>query len=163
MRCKMIVMNNLLFHFPIYICFNIDTFVNRIILFSCKHICGFMLKHILYWRCINFVIIFKLHRSVGEITKEFLVSFCANLNESIPNFGKKQKQFALGNFLHPYYKGALLKFDNDKETFDETKDLICQLFKDEEEEEEEESPNTLGGCASSLVLKYEAFCKEEMR
>jgi hypothetical protein len=163
MRCKMIVMNNLLFHFPIYICFNIDTFVNRIILFSCKHICGFMLKHILYWRCINFVIIFKLHRSVGEITKEFLVSFCANLNERIPNFGKKQKQFALGNFLHPYYKGALLKFDNDKETFDETKDLICQLFKDEEEEEEEESPNTLGGCASSLVLKYEAFCKEEMR
>jgi len=159
----MIVMNNLLFHFPIYICFNIDTFVNRIILFSCKHICGFMLKHILYWRCINFVIIFKLHRSVGEITKEFLVSFCANLNERIPNFGKKQKQFALGNFLHPYYKGALLKFDNDKETFDETKDLICQLFKDEEEEEEEESPNTLGGCASSLVLKYEAFCKEEMR
>ena len=163
MRCKMIVMNNLLFHFPIYICFNIDTFVNRIILFSCKHICGFMLKHILYWRCINFVIIFKLHRSVGEITKEFLVSFCANFNERIPNFGKKQKQFALGNFLHPYYKGALLKFDNDKETFDETKDLICQLFKDEEEEEEEESPNTLGGCASSLVLKYEAFCKEEMR
>jgi len=163
MRCKMIVMNNLLFHFPIYICFNIDTFVNRIILFSCKHICGFMLKHILYWRCINFVIIFKLHRSVGEITKEFLVSLCANLNERIPNFGKKQKQFALGNFLHPYYKGALLKFDNDKETFDETKDLICQLFKDEEEEEEEESPNTLGGCASSLVLKYEAFCKEEMR
>ena len=163
MRCKMIVMNNLLFHFPIYICFNIDTFVNRIILFSCKHICGLMLKHILYWRCINFVIIFKLHRSVGEITKEFLVSFCANLNERIPNFGKKQKQFALGNFLHPYYKGALLKFDNDKETFDETKDLICQLFKDEEEEEEEESPNTLGGCASSLVLKYEAFCKEEMR
>jgi len=163
MRCKMIVMNNLLFHFPIYICFNIDTFVNRIILFSCKHICGFMLKHILYWRCINFVIILKLHRSVGEITKEFLVSFCANLNERIPNFGKKQKQFALGNFLHPYYKGALLKFDNDKETFDETKDLICQLFKDEEEEEEEESPNTLGGCASSLVLKYEAFCKEEMR
>ena len=122
-----------------------------------------MLKHILYWRCINFVIIFKLHRSVGEITKEFLVSFCASLNERIPNFGKKQKQFALGNFLHPYYKGALLKFDNDKETFDETKDLICQLFKDEEEEEEEESPNTLGGCASSLVLKYEAFCKEEMR
>ena len=163
MRCKMIVMNNLLFHFPIFICFNIDTFVNRIILFSCKHICGFMLKHILYWRCINFVIIFKLHRSVGEITKEFLVSFCANLNERIPNFGKKQKQFALGNFLHPYYKGALLKFYNDKETFDETKDLICQLFKDEEEEEEEESPNTLGGCASSLVLKYEAFCKEEMR
>ena len=122
-----------------------------------------MLKHILYWRCINFVIIFKLHRSVGEITKEFLVSFCANLNERIPNFGKKQKQFALGNFLHPYYKGALLKFGNDKETFDETKDLICQLFKDEEEEEEEESPNTLGGCASSLVLKYEAFCKEEIR
>ena len=82
---------------------------------------------------------------MGEITKEFLVSFCANLNKRIPNFGKKQKQFALGNFLHPYYKGALLKFDNDKETFDETKDLICQLFKDEEEEEEEESPNTLGG------------------
>lgn len=122
-----------------------------------------MLKQIFHWRCSNSVIIFELHRSVGEITKEFLVSFCANLNERIPNFGKKQKQFALGNFLHPYYKGALLKFDNDKETFDETKDLICQLFKDEEEEEEEESPSILGGCASSLVLKYQAFCKEEIR
>ena len=122
-----------------------------------------MLKQIFHWRCSNSVIIFELHRSVGEITKEFLVSFCAALNERIPNFGKKQKLFALGNFLHPYYKGALLKFDKDKETFDETKDLICQLFKDEEEEEEEESPNTLGGCASSLVLKYQAFCKEEIR
>ena len=122
-----------------------------------------MLKQIFHWRCSNSVIIFELHRSVGEITKEFLVSFCATLNERIPNFGKKQKLFALGNFLHPYYKGALLKFDKDKETFDETKDLICRLLKDEEEEEEEESPSILGGCASSLVLKYQAFCKEEIR
>jgi len=134
-----------------------------ITIFRYRQICGIMLKQIFHWRCSNSVIVFELHRSVGEITKEFLVSFCAALNERIPNFGKKQKLFALGNFLHPYYKGALLKFDKDKETFDETKDLICRLLKDEEEEEEEESPSILGGCASSLVLKYQAFCKEEIR
>jgi hypothetical protein len=106
---------------------------------------AFMLKHILFWKCSNFVIIFELHRLVGEITREFLVSFCAALNKCIPIFGKKKKQIALGNFLYSHFNGALLRFNNKKEIFYETMDLIFSFSKTKKKRRRRKVPVSLEG------------------
>jgi hypothetical protein len=76
-------------------------------------------------------------RTCGDTTKDFVQFFCNKLNKTIPNFGRKIEQFCIANFLHPYYKGSLLKLSGETEclymeTISKIKDLSNNLDLDRE-------------------------------
>jgi hypothetical protein len=76
-------------------------------------------------------------RTCGDTTKDFVQFFCNKLNKTIPNFGRKIEQFYIANFLHPYYKGSLLKLSGETEclymeTISKIKDLCNNLYLDRE-------------------------------
>ena len=77
-------------------------------------------------------------RTCGATTKDFLQFFCDELNKTIPNFGRNIQQICVANFLHPYFKGSLLRFSGETnslytETINTIKDLCDNLDLDREE------------------------------
>ncbi len=79
-----------------------------------------------------------LIRTCGATTKDFGQFFCDKLNQMILKFGRKIKQFCIANFLHPYYKGSLLKLSGETqclfmETVNKIKDLCNNPDLDREE------------------------------
>ena len=77
-------------------------------------------------------------RTCGATTKDFLQFFCDELNKTIPNFGRKIQQICVANFLHPYFKGSLLRLSGEThslytETINKIKDLCNNLDLDREE------------------------------
>ena len=77
-------------------------------------------------------------RTCGATTKDFLQFFCDELNKTIPNFGRNIQQICVANFLHPYFKGSLLRLSGEThslytETINTIKDLCDNLELDREE------------------------------
>ena len=72
---------------------------------------------------------FFLHRTSGEITKEFVTAFCESFNKFFPDFGREQSEFALAQFLHPFTKGSGLTFDNKVHKYQSIVDRICDMLK----------------------------------
>jgi hypothetical protein len=77
-------------------------------------------------------------RTCGATTKDFLQFFCDELNKTIPNFGRNIQQICVANFLHPYFKGSLLRLSGEThslytETINKIKDLCNNLDLDREE------------------------------
>ena len=77
-------------------------------------------------------------RTCGATTKDFLQFFCDELNKTIPNFGRNIQQICVANFLHPYFKGSLLRLSGEThslytETINKIKDLCNILDLDREE------------------------------
>jgi hypothetical protein len=89
---------------------------------------------------------FFLHRTSGEITKEFITAFCESFNKFFPDFGREQSEFAVAQFLHPFTKGPGLTFDNKVHKYQSIVDRICDMLKPtaKEEEEEEENQSIIG-------------------
>ena len=77
-------------------------------------------------------------RTCGATTKDFLQFFCDELNKTIPNFGRNIQQICVANFLHPYFKGSLLRLSGEThslytETINKINDLCNNLDLDREE------------------------------
>ena len=60
--------------------------------------------------------------------------FEARMQARISNFGRDMMEVCLGNFLHPAFKGSLLRYQNDTESYDKTLDFIKNKFKRSEAE-----------------------------
>ena len=58
----------------------------------------------------------------------------------IKNFGRDLMEVCLGNFLHPTFKGSLLRYQNNTESYDKTLDFIKNKFK-RLEAERDAAPN----------------------
>jgi hypothetical protein len=94
---------------------------------------------------------------LGDVTQEFVFSFCEAFNQRFPDFGRDQIEFAIAQFLHPFYKGSLLMFDKNKAKYDATVEQIRDIFKYAEDNDPEENQSIRGGSRPSPVLKIVSF------
>jgi hypothetical protein len=78
-------------------------------------------------------------QTASKTTRIFLEAFGYNLKLRLKQLGREQRQYCMANFLHPFFKGKLLKSDEGNEVYDQTIDYIKSLFKDTVPEEEPES------------------------
>ena len=78
-------------------------------------------------------------QTASKTTRIFLEAFGYNLKLRLRQLGREQRQYCMANFLHPFFKGKLLKTDEGNEVYDQTIDYIKSLFKDTVPEEEPES------------------------
>jgi len=99
---------------------------------------------ILRWVEVIQLMFFFLHRTSGEITKEFVTAFCESFNKFFPDFGREQSEFAFAQFLHPFTKGSGLTFDNKVHKYQSIVDRICDMLKPTAKEEEEENQSIIG-------------------
>jgi hypothetical protein len=74
----------------------------------------------------------KKFETASKTTKSFVHAFQDNLNKRIRDFGRKVKVYNVGNFIHPSFKGVLLK-KGGSEAYEETIKYIKSLYEVPEE------------------------------
>ena len=69
-------------------------------------------------------------QTVSRTTRSVIEAFEINLKKDrrFPNLGRENSIYCLANYLHPTYKGSLLRFDGDTTTYDRTVAEIKDLF-----------------------------------
>lgn len=71
-------------------------------------------------------------KNANKYTKAFVESFVANLGKRVLNYGRRVQMYCLGNFIHPAFKGSLLKKTGGEDSFDKVIDYIKDTYKPEE-------------------------------
>ena len=74
--------------------------------------------------------------SCSPTTKKFVEAFEARLRLRLPNFGRNLREVCVANFLHPSFKGSLLNYKNDDQSFDATEQYIKDKFMVEQPDKE---------------------------
>lgn len=70
-------------------------------------------------------------QTTSTTTKTFVQAFEENLLKRVKNWGRGVQQYCLGNFLHPSFRGSLLKKPGGEDSYDRTVAYIKKLFEDE--------------------------------
>lgn len=88
---------------------------------------------------VNLVVLKNLKSAFRDgcpgLAKGFIEKFECALEERMPNFGRGEFFYNLGNILHPKYKGATLSYGHDTTTFEETIKEIKERFTSSDEME----------------------------
>ena len=71
-------------------------------------------------------------QSSSKTTRAFVEGFEDNLKKRIKNFGRKVRDYCVGNFLHPAFKGSLLKKVGGEDSYERTEAYIKSLFAEPE-------------------------------
>ena len=76
----------------------------------------------------------KQFQSTSTTTKTFVQAFEENLSKRIKNWGRGVSQYCLGNFLHPSFRGSLLKKSGGEDSYDRTIEYIKKLYEEPEQQ-----------------------------
>lgn len=99
-------------------------------------------KPTLHLVTVNLVILNNMKSAFREgcpgLANEFIEKFEVEMDARLPNFGRGEFLYNVGNLLHPKYKGATLGFNNDSTTLEETIKELKQKFVNQEEKPSQE-------------------------
>ncbi len=73
-----------------------------------------------------------------KTTKFYVEAFEAGVKKRLNPLGIEQVRLCIANFLHPFFKGSLLKSDDDDPCYFEMINHIKSLFKETESDDEQE-------------------------